>query len=159
PDLRGVAGPVVSGDWGATVLGSGQAQGTEVHGENGDDFMYGGPGNDVLFGDGQNDTTIGGYGNDWMSGGAGDDGLLGDDGRLFSSRESVAEPLYGMPATAQQLITTPGNMQQALINVTNELVYTALLLPDNLDPTLAVPGTTTPRPLYASDVMYGGIGG
>ncbi|TMG39209.1 MAG: hypothetical protein E6H92_04805, partial [Chloroflexi bacterium] len=98
PDLLGQAGPVVSGtqaanhlgDIGATILANGQAQGSEIHGENGDDFIYGGPGNDVLFGDGQNDTMIGGYGNDWMSGGTGDDGLLGDDGRLFLSRDGLA---------------------------------------------------------------------
>src|SRR2546422_3158090 len=65
PDLKNVTGPVVSGDWGATVLSNGQAQGSEIHGENGDDFIYGGPGNDLLFGDGQNDTMVGGYGNDW----------------------------------------------------------------------------------------------
>ncbi|TMC80709.1 MAG: hypothetical protein E6J08_09445, partial [Chloroflexi bacterium] len=170
PDLLGQAGPVVSGtqaanhlgDIGATILANGQAQGSEIHAENGDDFIDGGPGNDVLFGDGQNDTMIGGYGNDWMSGGTGDDGLLGDDGRLFLSRDGLAsgEPLYGIApiATPSQLITTPGNMQQALINVSLELKYTALLTPDNLDPTHAAPYTLMPRPLYASDIMYGGLG-
>src|SRR5207245_8805917 len=93
PDLAGTTGtlgPIVPGDLGATGLVGGQAQGSEIHGENGDDFVYGGPGNDLLFGDGQNDTMIGGYGNDWMSGGTGDDGLLGDDGRLLSSRDGAA---------------------------------------------------------------------
>src|SRR5438132_460404 len=83
PDLLGLTGPVVPGDIGATGVAGGQAQGSEIHGENGDDFIYGGPGNDLLFGDGQNDTMIGGYGNDWMSGGTGDDGLLGADELVY----------------------------------------------------------------------------
>ena len=41
---------------------------------------------------GQNDSIIGGYGADWISGGNGDDGILGDDGRLFMSRNSSAVP-------------------------------------------------------------------
>jgi len=164
PDLQGKAtlGPVSAGDIGATGVPGGQARGTEIHGENGDDFIYGGPGNDVLFGDGQNDTMVGGYGNDWMSGGTGDDGLLGDDGRLFSSRDGLAagEPLYGIAPIAKpsQMIATSGNLQQALINVNGEIKYTALLVPDNLDPSLTPPHTTMPRPLYASDIMYGGLG-
>src|SRR5260370_38599580 len=121
--------------------------------------MYGGPGKEMLLGGGQNDTMIGGYGNDWMSGGTGDDGLLGDDGRLFSSRDGLAagEPLYGIApiTTPSQLIATSGNLQQALINVNGELLNTALLTPDNLDPLHRQPFTLMPRPLYARDVMNG----
>jgi Ca2+-binding RTX toxin-like protein len=168
PDLLvGQAGPTVTGaasangirDIGALTLASGQAQGTEIHGGNGDDFMYGGPGNDVMFGDGQNDTMIAGYGNDWMSGGDGDDGMLGDDGRLFISREGLTEPLHGLTvARTQALIATGGNIQQALINVTGELLYIALLVPDNLDPLHRQPFTLMPRTLFANDIMYGGLG-
>ena len=43
-------------------------------------------------------TSIGGWGNDWISGGTGDDGVLGDDGRIFISRNGTAEPLYGIAA-------------------------------------------------------------
>ena len=142
----------------------GQAAGSEIHGENGDDFLFGGAGNDVLFGDAQNDVIVGGYGNDWMSGGTGEDGMLGDDGRIFVSRvsSSFGEPLYGIAATPAaslgQLISTPGTMQEALINVAGTLRYTAVLAPDNLDPSLVPPGTNTPRPVYANDVMYGGLG-
>jgi Ca2+-binding RTX toxin-like protein len=166
PDLL-QAGPTVTGaasangirDIGALTLASGQAQGTEIHGGNGDDFMYGGPGNDVMFGDGQNDTMIAGYGNDWMSGGDGDDGMLGDDGRLFISREGLTEPLNGLTtARTQALIATGGNIQQALINVTGELLYIALLVPDNLDPLHRQPFTLMPRTLFANDIMYGGLG-
>jgi len=158
PDLRGQTAAIVPGDLGATLLSSGQAKGSEIHGENGDDFVYGGAGNDVLYGDGQNDTIVGGYGNDWMSGGTGEDCLLGDDGRCFASRAGTAEPLYGLSATAASTISTPGNMQQATINTTGELQYVALLAPDNLDPSGEAPNTNTPRPLYANDVMYGGLG-
>ena len=86
----------------------------EIHGESGDDFIYGMRGNDVLFGEGQDDDLIGGYGHDWISGGTGQDGALGDDGRIFTSRNGVAEPLYGIGDLAGQLdlpIDTPGDVQ------------------------------------------------
>ena len=53
-------------------------------------------GDDVLFGDGQDDNLIGGYGNDWFSGGTGQDGVIGDDGRIFTSRNGLTEPLNGL---------------------------------------------------------------
>src|SRR6185503_195652 len=68
----------------------------EIHGESGDDFIYGMNGDDALFGDGQDDDLIGGTGNDWISGGTGQDGILGDDGRIFTSRNGLAEPLNGV---------------------------------------------------------------
>ena len=175
PDLAAQAGSTVTGDIGAGAgasvaawwysgpVGPGQALGSEVHGGQGDDTVYGGSGDDVLFGDGQNDVLIGGYGNDWISGGTGDDGALGDDGRIFVSRVGTLEPLYGIgngTATGQtlnQLITTPGTMQQAVINTTGAVRYTAVLAPDNLDPSHAVPNTNTPSPKYASDIIYGGL--
>ena len=187
PDLKGLTVPVVPGDigagsgasaagassftnavasWYSGPVGPGQAAGSEVHGGQGDDTVYGGAGNDVLFGDGQNDVLIGGYGNDWISGGNGDDGILGDDGRIFIDRVGINESLFGdttggIPAgeTQNDLISTPGTMQEAVINSVGAVRYTAVLLPDNLDPTPgAVPNTTMPRPLYASDVIYGGLG-
>ena len=36
----------------------------------------------------QDDDIIGGWGNDWISGGTGQDGILGDDGRIFTSRNT-----------------------------------------------------------------------
>ena len=112
----------------------------------------------MLFGDAQNDVLIGGYGNDWISGGTGDDGILGDDGRIFVSRISPAtgpvtpEPLYGIGngaptgETLNELISTPGTMQEAVINASGAIRYTAVLLPDNVDPTPnAVPNTNMPR--------------
>src|SRR5260370_17213665 len=94
-----------------------------------------------------------------MSGGTGDDGMLGDDGRLLTSREGFTEPLIGLTtATTQSMIATGGNLQQALINVNGELLYRAVLVPDNLDSQLRQPFTLMPRSLYASAIMYGGLG-
>ncbi|MCI0346810.1 MAG: hypothetical protein L0221_15415, partial [Chloroflexi bacterium] len=60
--------------------------GDTLHGESGDDFLYGMVGADVLLGGSQDDDLIGGWGHDWASGGTGIDGLLGDDGRIFTGR-------------------------------------------------------------------------
>jgi Ca2+-binding RTX toxin-like protein len=109
----------------------------EIHGESGDDFIYGMKGDDVLFGDSQDDDLIGGYGNDWISGGTGDDGILGDDGRIYTSRNGTPEPLYGILAvpagqTLDQAISTPGKIQQAVVNVSGELKKTVNLTPFSL---------------------------
>jgi Ca2+-binding RTX toxin-like protein len=129
----------------------------EIHGESGDDFIYGQVGNDILFGEGQDDDIIGGYGHDWISGGTGEDGVLGDDGRIYTSRNGIAEPLYGIAETNQEDISTPGNIQQAIIHVTGELKKTVNLTPFNLDP-----DTSNQDPLYdaqfADDIIYGGLG-
>ena len=146
--------------------------GDEIHGEAGDDAIHGQMGGDVLFGDGQDDVLIGGWGHDWISGGTGNDGILGDDGRLFVSRNSssgvtaagtacsvgggcFAEPLYGVLATTQADISTPGKVQTATINVTGKLKYTALLHPFYLDPAQQDEHF---RPLFADDILYGGLG-
>jgi hypothetical protein len=133
-----------------------------VHGESGDDFVYGGKGSDVLYGDGQDDDLIGGWGNDWISGGTGDDGVIGDDGRIFTSRNSlsadaaspyyltsVGEPLYGIAPLGQtdldlkstnenvlnEFIYTPGSIQTATINVSGALNKTVDITPFSSDPT------------------------
>ena len=41
-------------------------------------------------------------------------GVLGDDGRIFTSRNGLAEPLNGVTASTQQAIATPGNHQVAV---------------------------------------------
>jgi Ca2+-binding RTX toxin-like protein len=132
-----------------------------IHGEGGDDIAYGMKGNDVLYGEGQNDDLIGGYGNDWISGGTGDDGVLGDDGRLKTSRNGLTEPLYGVnTATAQQTISTPGNIQLATINVTGTLTKSADLTPFSNDPSWTAAtdefGGITRR--NADDIIFGGLG-
>jgi Ca2+-binding RTX toxin-like protein len=136
-----------------TDLGAGD----EIHGESGDDFIYGMVGNDIIFGEGQDDDLIGGWGHDWISGGTGDDGVLGDDGRIYTSRDGTAEPLYGIDDLAGQLdlvIAGPGNSQQATINVTGQLKKSVNLTPFNVD--------SEQDPLYealnADDIIYGGLG-
>src|SRR6185503_6986043 len=97
---------------------------------------------------------IGNWGADWMSGGTGTDGILGDDGRISTSRNGTAEPLYGIAATTQSDISTPGNMQTATINVTGKLTKAVNLTPFNVDPA----SNTLFAPLYANDIQFGGLG-
>jgi len=133
----------------------------EIHGESGDDFIYGMKGDDVLFGEGQDDDIIGGYDNDWISGGTGQDGVLGDDGRIYTSRNGFAEPIYGIGDLSGELdkyIYTPGKIQQATINVAGELKKTVNLTPFKLgDPDLF--DYADQDPLFADDIIYGGLGG
>jgi Ca2+-binding RTX toxin-like protein len=145
----------------------------EIHGESGDDFIYGMKGDDVLFGEGQDDDIIGGYDNDWISGGTGQDGILGDDGRIYTSRNSstTGESLYGIeplllddPSTKtingnvlNEVIYTPGKIQQATINVSGELKKTVNLTPFKLgDPEFFDYADQDPQ--YADDIIYGGWG-
>ena len=73
------------------------------------------------------------------------------------------EPLYGVDGIAladrNRLISIPGQFTNALVNVSEVLKYTADLTPDNLDPAPnpAAPNTLF-RPLYANDIVYGGLG-
>jgi Ca2+-binding RTX toxin-like protein len=133
----------------------------ELHGESSDDFVYGQVGNDVLFGEGQDDDLIGGYGHDWISGGTGDDGVLGDDGRIYTSRNGTAEPLYGIAAIPDGglnlYISTPGKIQQAIINVSGKLKKTVNLTPFKLGDPEAY-DYDDQDPGYADDIIYGGWG-
>jgi Ca2+-binding RTX toxin-like protein len=136
--------------------------GDEVHGESGDDQIYGMLGPDVLFGDGQDDDIIGGTGHDWVSAGAGVDGVIGDDGRISTSRNTAGnpaafvEPLYGVPFLAQvdQRIDTPGDHQIAVINRNGQLTKTVNLTPFQLT---AVPDADQVL-TEADDIIYGGLG-
>jgi len=134
----------------------------EIHGESGDDFIYGMVASDVLFGDGQDDDLIGGWGDDWISGGTGQDGVLGDDGRIFTSRNSTAgEPLYGVEGFDSKdmgaYIYTPGKMQQSYINNEGELKKTVDMTPFNLTEK-GQPDDWYNEPVYADDIIYGGLG-
>jgi len=135
--------------------------GDEVHGESGDDFIYGMVGDDILFGDGQDDDMIGGYGNDWFSGGTGQDGVIGDDGRIFTSRNGLTEPLNGLlVATTQDFIATPGDIQQADIHVNGELKKAVDITPFSQDPAWIAnddefAGDSTHT---SDDIIYGGLG-
>jgi Ca2+-binding RTX toxin-like protein len=164
-DLDG-AGPVPA-DNGAPDL---------IHGESGDDHIFGMTGSDVMFGESDDDDIVGGYGNDWISGGTGQDGVLGDDGLLYTSRNSTAgEPLYGIAGllasdastkysngnALNEEISTPGTIQYAVINVEGELKKTADLVPFSFDPDwLALddefPDDASNTP-FADDVVFGGL--
>ena len=133
-----------------------QGAADEIHGESGDDFIYGMAGDDVLFGEGQDDDLIGGWGHDWMSGGTGDDGVLGDDGRLLTSRNGTAEPLAGVvTATVQSTVSTPGGVQTAILNPTGQLSKVGDLTPFNVDP---VSANVLAVPKFVNDIIYGGWG-
>ncbi len=175
PDLAGQPGPLVTGakatngvgDIGGTPMPANAAdgisagtlqKGSEIHAENGDAFVYGGPADDVIFGGAQDDSIILGYGDNWVSGGRGDQCIIGGGGRCFASRVGVAngEPLYGVAPIAagsiSELITTPGNVQQAVINVSGALQYTAELYPYNWDPsTWIAPGVSNGDPTFSTD--------
>jgi hypothetical protein len=114
-----------------------------IHGESGDDFIHGQTGDDILFGDGENDEMFGERGRDWMSGGTGDDAMLGDNGFVLSSRNTVAEPLYGVTPTTQLYISEPGDFLQYLLNPNGQLKHTVDLEPFDQG---------------GDDVMYGGLG-
>ncbi|HSO02245.1 MAG TPA: hypothetical protein VLS46_06935, partial [Gaiellaceae bacterium] len=144
----------------------------EVHGETGDDTVYTGCGADVVYGDGDDDDVIAGYGHDWVSGGTGQDGVIGDDGRIFTSRNStVGEPLYGVagllatdPDTRysngnvlNEFIYTPGEVQTATINLAGALNKAVDITPFNLTPNAS--GADEPLFVnrYADDIIFGGL--
>jgi len=96
-----------------------------IHGEAGDDVIYGMTGDDVIFGEGQDDDLYGGTGNDWISGGTGMDGIIGDDGLIITSRNGLAEPVYGIeaipPGELNKTITVSGTTYETEINIEGEL--------------------------------------
>jgi len=124
-----------------------------IHGEAGDDTIYGMRGNDILYGEGQDDDIIGGWGHDWISGGTGDDGVLGDDGRIYTSRNGTTEDIYGIAVNSETYIEGTKTMT-ATVYKTGELNKTANLYPFNVD------DMKDPfyDPLYADDIIYGGLG-
>jgi hypothetical protein len=86
---------------------------------------------------------------------------------------SYGEPLYGVTAipaaNISQLIVTPGNVQQAVINVNGALKYTAMLYPYNWDPlangtasfaTGCAQNAICPhyQPRFGHNIIYGGWG-
>ncbi len=166
---------------------SDRGAGDEIHGEAGDDTAYGMVGNDVLYGDGQDDDLIGGTGHDWISGGTGNDGVIGDDGRIMSSRNATTygEALHGVLALQpdngdtrtfngnmmNEAIATPGNIQQAVVNVGGEMKKAVNLTPFSFDPQFngnADEFTTNAKKTVdtlgrsgasnADDIIFGGLG-
>jgi Ca2+-binding RTX toxin-like protein len=117
-----------------------RGEGDLIYGESGDDVIHGMVGNDAIFGGSEHDDLYGEIGSDYLLGGTGIDGILGDDGLILTSRNDLnPEPLHGIDALNPQqvflkkndpvdtkalnaVITTPGDIQIAIINVENELV-------------------------------------
>jgi Ca2+-binding RTX toxin-like protein len=103
--------------------------GDELHGEGSDDILHGMTDNDVLFGEGQDDDLYGGSGDDRLYGGSGVDGILGDDGLIYTSRNGMTEPLYGMTqANHETAISLPGPYVGAVIHPEGELHKSVKLL-------------------------------
>ena len=102
-DIVRVLGATFTSDPGIVVRAISLLDGAgadEIHGEAGDDTIYGGSGADRIFGDADNDEIVGGLGTDWISGGSGNDGILGDEGRVYRYLAGSDEPLYGIGLTA-----------------------------------------------------------
>ncbi|MFO7963509.1 MAG: Calx-beta domain-containing protein [Desulfobacterales bacterium] len=145
---------------------SGIGYGDLMYGESGDDIIHGMSGDDVLFGNSEDDDLYGEIGADWISGGTGIDGILGDDGLLLTSRNSLmGEHLYGIAANSpyqgvlksneevdtnslNAVISTPGKIQQATINIDGEIKKAVDLIAFDLD------GITA----GCNDILYGGLG-
>ncbi len=163
-----------------TQLGDNGA-GDYMHGEAGNDTIHGMAGSDILFGDAHDDDITGGYGHDWITGGTGRDGVIGDDGIIRTSRNSTTgETLFGVTGllatdpsskdsngnVLNEVITTPGSIQRAVINVTGELTKAMDLTPLSVDATwMAVDDefgyanqSAAGAAPYADDVIYGGLG-
>ena len=129
-----------------------------IHGEAGDDTIAGSMGADVLYGEGQDDDLIGGEGADWLAGGTGDDGMLGDSGKVFTSRNGLAESLYGIAPTDESEIsvisgqTTGGGGDGA---DSQNVDLTATLYEDGK---LHKRVDLEPFTLGGDDMLYGGLG-
>jgi len=136
--------------------------GDEIHGEAGDDVAYGMVGDDLLFGDGQDDNLVGGWGNDWFSGGRGQDAIVGDDGRIFTSRNGQLEKLNGVFTAATEALITANPFQEAIIHLSGALKKAV-----DLTPFSQVPNWTdssdewqegAAAPHSNDDIIYGGLG-
>jgi Ca2+-binding RTX toxin-like protein len=123
-----------AGDTGAADL---------IRAESGNDTVYAMTGNDVIYGDAGDDDLIGGSGDDWIYAGSGDDAVLGDDGRLLTSRNGLAEPLFNLPAQAQQTATTPDALFTRTVFSTGSLLRSARL---------------SNHASGGADVIFGGLG-
>ncbi|MBV1877477.1 MAG: LEPR-XLL domain-containing protein [Pseudomonadales bacterium] len=160
-------------------LPTARGEGDLIYGESGDDVVHGMTGADTIFGNSEHDNLHGEIGSDMLLGGTGIDGLMGDDGLILTSRNDLqAEPMNGVAAlNAEQvflkkndevdtealnaIITTPGNIQVAIINIENELTKGVELFAfrtDDIDGDLG----TTPTNEFAeamrwNDIIFGGL--
>jgi len=123
---------------------------------------------------GSDDFIFGNENDDVAMGGTGIDGIVGDDGLVLTSRNDLmAEPLYGIDALNPEQgtvkpnetvdtkalnaeITSPGDIQRAIINIGNELVKSVELFAFRTDD---LAGRTTggfDDSLRFNDIIFGG---
>jgi Ca2+-binding RTX toxin-like protein len=122
-----------------------------VKGEDSDDVIHGMRGNDVLYGDSWDDDIYGGTGSDKIFGGSGEDGIIADDGLIKTSRNGVAEPLYGITVNAvNQLIELTGPFIGAVVDLDGFLKKTVDLTIGN--------GPIDTWQVGGDDIVYGGLG-
>ena len=159
------------------VANADNGRGDLIHGESGDDYIFGMTGSDVIYGESDDDDIVGGYGNDWISGGTGQDGVIGDDGLIFTSRNgTLGEALYGIAGllasdaalkynngnALDEIISTPGDAQYAVINPVGQLKKTVDLARFSPDPTWAGLddefGDDVTNIPFADDIIFGGLG-
>ncbi len=120
------------------------ARGDLIYAGDGDDVVYGSEGNDVIFGEGQDDDLIGGDGNDRIYGGTGVDGIAGDNGRFATSRNGMAEPLFGLSeASVTETVELVGYNTGAVESIAGRL--TKAFQSDSFGE-------------GSNDVLYGGLG-
>ena len=158
-----------------TFLSTARGEGDLIYGETGDDTAHGMTGNDTIFGNSEDDDVYGEIGTDLLLGGSGQDGILGDDGLILTSRNNLfAEPLYGIaalhpdqgkikpnetvdPHSLNAEISTPGNIQRAIINVEGELDKAVELIAFRTDDLLGTSFGEFGDELRFNDIIYGGL--
>ncbi|TXS95200.1 calcium-binding protein [Parahaliea maris] len=157
-------------------LPSARGEGDLIYGESGDDIVHGMTGDDVIFGNSEHDDLYGEIGNDFLLGGTGIDGIVGDDGLILTRRNSDTydESLYGIAArSAEQtnlknneqpdpnslnaVISSPGNIQRAVINVENELVKGVELFAFRTDDLDGQNRGEFDASIRFNDIIFGGL--
>jgi Ca2+-binding RTX toxin-like protein len=152
-----------------------RGEGDLIYGESGDDVIRGTTGNDVIFGNSGHDDLYGELGSDFLLGGAGVDGIVGDDGLILTSRNDLlAEPLAGIAARNPEQgplknndvvdlnalnteITSPGNIQRAIINIEGELVKAVELFAFRTDDVDGQSVGEFGDALRFNDIIFGGL--
>jgi Ca2+-binding RTX toxin-like protein len=155
---------------GGNDVAYGDADDDDIIGGWGNDWISGGVGSDGILGD---DGRIFTSRNSDLGWTAGSDTRLPTDCTGDGTEDCFSEPLYGITAFQpqgtctenksvkcgdflDQYISTPGQVQTAVINIDGDLKKTVDLTPFNVDP-------IAERPLFdannSDDVIFGGLGG
>lgn len=159
-------------------LSTARGAGDLIYGESGDDVIHGMTGDDTIFGNSEHDDIYGEIGADFLLGGTGIDGILGDDGLILTSRNDINdEVLNGIAGLNEEqvfnkkndevdihainaVISTPGNIQVAMINIANELVKAVELFAfrtDDIDIDGLSPTNEFGEAMRFNDIIFGGL--